>query len=142
MNVCQSAEGPEGAIFEAFDSDESTGIILQRYCTASSLGGSLRALSGIHPFMWKPRPRVAYQSDHPLPSDRDCQAAAGHSQPAATCRDAATYCHWLHTKHPQLVKWLSPWGGEDIYSLCTDRNSQSRTDEHARVNDSTFQLQC
>ncbi len=128
-----------GAIFEVFDSDESTGIVLQRYCTASSLGGRLQALSGSHPFMWKPRPRMAYQSDHPLLSDRGCQAAAGHSQPAAACRDAATFCHWLYTKHPQLVQWLSPWGGEDVYSLCTDRSSQScAAAEHARVNDSTL----
>lgn len=126
MNVCQSTGRPGGSIFEVYDSDESTGIVLQCYCTTSSLGGCLQALSGIHPFMWKPRPRVAYQSDHPLPSDRDCQAPAGHSQPAAACREAATYCHWLYTKHLQLVELLSLWG-ENIYSFCTDRISHCCT---------------
>lgn len=58
---------------------------------------------GIHPFMSKPRPRVSYQPDHPLPSDRDCRATAGHSQPAET----HAYCRWLRTKHPQLVQ---SWG--------------------------------
>lgn len=61
--------------------------------------------------------RVSYQSDHPLPSDRDHQAAVGHSQPAAACREAATYCHWLYTKHPQLVQSLSPWGGRHLFIL-------------------------
>lgn len=113
--------GGGGAIFEAFGSGESTGIILQCYCTTGSVGGRLEAQSGIHPFMWKPRPRVSYQSDHPLQSDRDCQAAAGHSQPAAACTDAAAYCCWLHTKHPQLVQSLCPRvGGIFIHSVLTE----------------------
>ncbi|KAK1894456.1 La-related protein 1B [Dissostichus eleginoides] len=41
-----------------------------------------------------------------LLSDRDCQAAEGHSQHAAARGDAATYRRWLHSKHPQLVQWL------------------------------------
>lgn len=121
MNVCQGTGRPGGAIFEDFGSGEGTGIILQCYCTTSSMGGRLQAQSGIHPFMWKPRPCGSYQSDHPLPSDRDCQAAAGHSQPAAACRDAAKYCCWLYTKHPQLVQSLRPCRGKIfIHSVLTE----------------------
>lgn len=69
---------------------------------------------------------VSYQSDHPLQSDRGCQAAAGHSQPAAACRDVATYCHWLYTKHPQLVQSLSPWwwggGRRHLFILYWQKN--------------------
>lgn len=61
--------------------------------------------------MWKPLPCVSYQSDHPLLSDRDCEAAEGHSQPVAACGDAATFCHWLYTKHPQLVQSPNPCEG-------------------------------
>ncbi len=132
--MCQSAERAGGELYlKRFDSGESTGIVLQCYCTTGSVGGRLQAQSGIHPFMWKLRPRVSYQSNHPLPSDRDCQAAAGHSQPAAACTDAAAYCRWLHAKTPSTssIAQSLRGGGGDIYSFCTDRNSP----EHARVDD-------
>lgn len=113
-----------------------TGIILQCYCTSSSVGGRLQAQSGVHPFMWKPRPCVSYHVDHPLPSDRDCQAAAGHSQAAAACGDATTYRRWPYTKHPQLVQSVSPCGGVEwvgggrIFSLSvlTENPKAAQTD--------------
>lgn len=81
-------------------------LVLQCYCTSSSVGGCLRAQSGIHPFMWKPC--VSYQSSHPLLCDR-----------LSGCRGTLPVCSCLQrrsTKHPRLVKSLSPWG-EDIYSF-------------------------
>lgn len=92
----------------------------------SWLGGSLQDQSGTHPPVWKPRASVSYQADHPLPSDSDCQATAGHSQAAAACGDASTYRHWLNTTHPRLVESVDPWG-EGIYSACTHRSSQRCT---------------
>lgn len=138
--MCVRAQSDrEGAIFEAHNSGKTTGIILQRHCTTSLVGGCLKAHSGIHPFIWKPRPCLSYQSDHPVSSDRGCQAAAGHSQPAAACRDTATYRCCLCTKHPQQVLSLSP-RGEHIYSFCTDRNIRwcPNTAEHVGADDLTF----
>ena len=70
-----------------------------------------------HPFMSKPRPCGSYQPDHPLRSDRDCRAAAGHSQHAAACGDSAAYRRWLYTKHPQLVQWLGPRGQGRVFFI-------------------------
>lgn len=102
----------KGAIFEAFD--ESTGIVLQRRCPGRPVGARLHAWSWHTPIhVENLGPCVSYQPDHPLPSDRAHRAAAGHSQPAAACRDAAAHRRWLCSEHPENIQSLS-------FSYCTD----------------------
>lgn len=75
-------------------------------------------------------------------ADRSCQAAVGHSQDTAACRDAATY-RWccLCTKHPQQVVSLSPLGGAHLFFLYWQKYpmvfKHSRA-AHARVDNLTF----
>lgn len=132
----QSVRG--GAIFEALRSDESTGIILQCYCTTSPCGWTL-AGSGRQAYTHSCRSLGPGSLINPtilcraIGTVRLQRATPSLLPPAETQPLTAAGCT---QKHPWLVQSLGPSEeeeGEDIYSVCSDRNSQCCTSERARL---------
>lgn len=111
--MCQSSERPRGSYIwsVALWREHRHHFTVLLYNQPLWVDARRLRQAGVHPFMSKPRPRVSYQSDHPLQSDRHRQAAAGHSQPAAACRDAAANCCRLYTKTPSTSSAARSLGG-------------------------------